>query len=539
MSEGSIEIPVTIKNAGFRTGLEGMSQDAKKFAHEVGHNVGHKLKEQFEEVGKALVGAFALEKLFEFGRGIMELGHKIESTSERLEMSVEAVQGLGFAFAQGGADSEHFERGMVKLNQSLEAARLGNIETIEAFERLGLTWDDISTKNPEQILYLIADGMHNATDHTAALAAVMTLLGKQAAKLVPTLREGSEELKHHSEEAKKLSEEEVKDLAEAEKWWERWYHNIEIAVAKAGLAIEKHIRSMKKVSDMIADAKAENGPATQEDIDFHKHAQETHVPPGAHENQGEAFGPAAPEDPRAVKAREEAAKVEEKAAERRAELAKDIAKLEEEAHMAGLTAAQQALELMERRAVLMQQLATTDDGSEARLQTEKDILEISKRIREQTEKAYKERDAKQAKIDGLRERGNKEDEHYALSKMSKEEQVKFLKEKQAGVVKEANAALKKGDMETYEKKANEAREYRGEIDRAETPDADKTKEGKGKLASVSVSALQRVGGGGGIGGASDPHLRAAERQNALTERVARAVETIAGKTEQKPHADFK
>lgn len=200
---------------------------------------GHEIEKSFnpihhglEEIKHAFIGAFAAEKIIEFGKETFEMGRQLEDASERLNLSTDAVQGLQYAFMRSGATREQFEKGMVKLNQSLDDARDGNEKMIESLRRLGVEEDDIKKKSPEQILYMMADGMKNAKNPTQSLAAAMDLLGKTGFRMIPGLKGGAEELAHLAHEVNKLSEEQVKSLASAGKAVERFTLDLKVMGAQ-------------------------------------------------------------------------------------------------------------------------------------------------------------------------------------------------------------------------------------------------------------------------------------------------------------------
>jgi hypothetical protein len=135
--------------------------------------------------------------------------------SDQLGISAESVQRLSFAFAQGGATQEDFVKGTAKLVDNMQSARDGSETAIKSFAKLGISLDEINNLSTEQMLVRIADGMKEADDPTRNLAAAMDLLGKSGRNLVPTLKEGGDELKKYMREARALTDQQVHDIEAA------------------------------------------------------------------------------------------------------------------------------------------------------------------------------------------------------------------------------------------------------------------------------------------------------------------------------------
>lgn len=227
-------------NAPFMKSMDRAENKAKETAKGVEQafeRVGEHIGEQFAELGGAFIGIAGVEGIKEWVKGSIEFGRGLQDASERLDLTVDAVQRLEFAFAKTGARQEDFEKGMVKLNQAIEKARDGDERMEEAFGSLGVKFTDLADDKPEEILFKMADGMKTAKDPTEALAAAMEILGKSAYKLVPGLKEGSEELKEFGKQAKVLTEDETQSLTRLGQAWDALTNKTKVYGAKALLAL--------------------------------------------------------------------------------------------------------------------------------------------------------------------------------------------------------------------------------------------------------------------------------------------------------------
>lgn len=199
-----VKVRITAENQGLKDGLSKAKADVDKFAKET--------EGAFSGLSGKLAAVFSVGAIIGAGRAIFDFVGGIQDTSDALDMSAESVQGLSGAFAQSGVNAEKFAAGMAKLNQTVQEARDGNDKMIGDFGRLGVKWEDIRDKSPEDILYQIADGMHDATDPTEALAAAMAVLGKAGKSMAAELRGGSAALREHRDEVYKLTAAEVAEV---------------------------------------------------------------------------------------------------------------------------------------------------------------------------------------------------------------------------------------------------------------------------------------------------------------------------------------
>ncbi len=178
-----IKAKVTLDIKPFEAAVEKAGEKAKEFA-----------KETASEFKGMALGGLGAVGVGEFAKGIVEFGTQIQETSERLNLTTDSVQRLRYAFQQGGADSEHFEKGMVTLTQKIAEGQEGNEKAIETFAKLGVTQQDLNDLGTEDVLLKIADAMKHSTSYTESFAAALELLGKKNVAMIPTLREGAEGL---------------------------------------------------------------------------------------------------------------------------------------------------------------------------------------------------------------------------------------------------------------------------------------------------------------------------------------------------------
>lgn len=378
-----INVPVGIKNARFKAGLDEMRGQAKKFAGDVRGE----FTSSFGSIKSSIAGAFGVGAIVAFTKRVIDFGSELNDSAERLNLNVESLQGLGYAFGQSGAKQDDFEKGMVKLNQNIDAAREGNETMIRSFEKLGVTWADLATKSPEEILMLIADGMRDAKNPTEALAAAMDILGRAGIKMVPGLRAGADELKRLRDEARKLSEEDVKTLDELGDAVSRYGNKVKVFGAQVLLGLGK-------AGKYILEGAARTGMGGS----FSPEEEKLPVASGYSEDPAKEV----PEDPRVKKG-------EAKSADNRQKLETDIARLQEDADKRRMSDAERLDELLGRYTFA---LAASGDSSreatEEELRYRKEALEVAKEIDDITARMHDESQRKADAEERERERAAKE-----------------------------------------------------------------------------------------------------------------------------------
>lgn len=184
--------------------------DSGEFQRELKYSV-NLLKTAAGAMGASLTAV----GLATFGRAIVNFSSNLADSADALDMNVESLQELDYAFGQSGASAEQVEKAIKQLNQSIADARSGNAKTIVSFNLLGVSWAQLSSQSPDEILMLLADGLKNARDPTAALAAVVDLLGKSGVRMAAGLRKGTDEIIRLREETTKLGKDDVETIDRA------------------------------------------------------------------------------------------------------------------------------------------------------------------------------------------------------------------------------------------------------------------------------------------------------------------------------------
>ncbi len=167
-------------------------------------------KESFEKGSELIEGVHhALEALAVF-EGVKMLGELVESTTdaavaskrmgEKLGISAQSVQQLGYAADVSGASVEDIQGAMQKLALSSEKVKTGQEPLVTGLGKLGIKFSEISKLPLDERLARIADGFADAGPGVDKTGISMEIFGKSGTKLIPMLNKGADGLAELREE---------------------------------------------------------------------------------------------------------------------------------------------------------------------------------------------------------------------------------------------------------------------------------------------------------------------------------------------------
>ena len=147
-----------------------------------------------------------------------EYGDNVDKMSQKIGISAEEYQKLGYAFKSSGADIDSLQGGMKTLNGVLTDAANGSAQAQAKLAAIGLTAEDLAGKSSDAQLNMVINALQGMGEGAARTAAATDLLGKSATDLGPLLNMSKEELDALKQEAEDygmvMSNEAVKQSAE-------------------------------------------------------------------------------------------------------------------------------------------------------------------------------------------------------------------------------------------------------------------------------------------------------------------------------------
>ncbi|QDV44366.1 hypothetical protein Enr13x_42310 [Stieleria neptunia] len=204
---GDAFVEVSIRDR-LEQGIRGMQGRINRFAGSVG-----RLGGILTASSLASAGVFgALAKTF------ASTGDEIDKMSARTGVAVQTLSGLGFAAEQSGANLGAVERSMFGLSRSMLDLSRGSGEAVDAYGRLGITFQDVNGLSPEDQLLKVADGLAAVEDTSLRGALAQKIFGRAGREMLPLLALGAEGIRGLIDEAdslgRVLSEDDTKAAAE-------------------------------------------------------------------------------------------------------------------------------------------------------------------------------------------------------------------------------------------------------------------------------------------------------------------------------------
>ena len=135
----------------------------------------------------AMAGAMATGVAIAKAREAISYGSKISDLALSMGITNERLQELEFVATRGGASVEDLQKAFVKLGQTSTDALAGNKEIVAAYERFGISIDDIKASSPEQLFMRLSESMKDAPRDLQFFDDSMLVLGKTATKILPTM----------------------------------------------------------------------------------------------------------------------------------------------------------------------------------------------------------------------------------------------------------------------------------------------------------------------------------------------------------------
>lgn len=132
---------------------------------------------------------------------------KLNKSSQKLGISVEALSSLAFAAELADVSFESLSKGVVKLSKNLvDAAAKPAGDTAKAFKAIGVETTDSSgrLKDADTVLKEVADKFAGLKDGAGKTAIAVALFGRAGADLIPLLNAGGAALQKARDEAQQF-----------------------------------------------------------------------------------------------------------------------------------------------------------------------------------------------------------------------------------------------------------------------------------------------------------------------------------------------
>jgi hypothetical protein len=140
----------------------------------------------FKKIGVALAAAFAvgaiISQIRSLSATISDTANQIDDmakASGRMQLTIDNFQSLKFAAELSGLGMHRMERGFIRMFQAMEKGRKGNIDVLDAFNKLGISLDQIRHLSPDQQFRRIAEGFSRIRDRSDQLQVSLQIFGSR------------------------------------------------------------------------------------------------------------------------------------------------------------------------------------------------------------------------------------------------------------------------------------------------------------------------------------------------------------------------
>lgn len=153
------------------------------------------------KTGLGALGAFfAVDKIKDFGQGLLDSGDQLYKMSQKTGVSVETLAELQNAAAVSGVSFEELGTSLRKLSVNVVQAGNGNKELSGTFKGLGIDIknQDGSLKSSGDILLELADKFAGLQDGPGKAAIAVKLFGRAGSDIIPLLNQGADSIRGFS-----------------------------------------------------------------------------------------------------------------------------------------------------------------------------------------------------------------------------------------------------------------------------------------------------------------------------------------------------
>ena len=165
------------------------------------------IKDNFLAIGTAatVMGASIVASMTKTIMSFTKTGSELNDLSLKTGVSVKALAGLKYAAEQNGASLATVNAAIRRMSTAMQDAKDGLAETKRAFDRMGVSLQELEGLKPEEQFLKIAGAIAEIPDPMTRAATAQDLFGRSGMDMLPMLSQGAAGLKKMMEEGVKLS----------------------------------------------------------------------------------------------------------------------------------------------------------------------------------------------------------------------------------------------------------------------------------------------------------------------------------------------
>lgn len=139
-------------------------------------------------IRRRLAGAFAVGAMFKGVSTILDKAVEIRDKSQEIGVDTDTFQHLEYAAKQSSGSIDEVSTAMRTLARMQQDATEGSKTALEAFERMGLVFDDIAGRNVQDVFMDISRAVEEGKNQANLLADIQTLMGRGGQSLIPVFQ---------------------------------------------------------------------------------------------------------------------------------------------------------------------------------------------------------------------------------------------------------------------------------------------------------------------------------------------------------------
>jgi hypothetical protein len=237
-----LKVKVGVDKSGFTTGLASMENSVKSFGN---------------KVSGILAGAFAFDKIIQGFSNAIDKGDQLQDLANRFGVAASSLQEIGNAASTSGAGLEDVASAMNKLAKNAGAAIGGNEQMAEAFNKIGLSVEQLQGMTPQDLFMALSKAVASGTLGMQDFTIAQELAGKGAGVLMETLRMGPDVIAANGQAMGVWTDETIARLSEASDAIKTFQNTMTIAfggIAQIAVPLIKTFQDISQLAAMLGSA---------------------------------------------------------------------------------------------------------------------------------------------------------------------------------------------------------------------------------------------------------------------------------------------
>ena len=194
---------INIKAVLDSKGVQNGAQQASKSIKTLGDSGGSSLMGLASKMGGFLAASFGIYKaigVFNQARNAID---DMAKSADRLGIAVETMQGFSLAGNLAGNNAQEISMAFGRMSGVLDDAIQKGGESKLAFDRLGLSLNDLARMSPDEQFFAVGEAINKVGNRTERTALAMDIFGKSGAKFLSFFHNGREAVSAATEQLDK------------------------------------------------------------------------------------------------------------------------------------------------------------------------------------------------------------------------------------------------------------------------------------------------------------------------------------------------